>query len=151
MKKTDDFIANRIIWKAGHYKFSPTSTSFFKDLSLEIQQYLTNHLDNSSGIPILFFTKPTNEWTLLCTKQVICNDNQKIFRLDISQIKQLRPTLFDNISNEKSLNIRDSLKTEWHQVTVLDNKNDFYILHTDKGSDLFALWNILLMLIRFEN
>lgn len=151
MKKTDDFIANRIIWKAGHYKLSPTSTSFFKDLSFEIQQYLTNHLDNSSGIPILFFTKPTNEWTLLCTKQVICNDNKIIFLLDISQINQLRPTLFDSISNEKSLNLQDSLKTGWHQVTVLGNKNDCYILHADKGSDLFALWNILLMLIRFKD
>lgn len=148
MQKTDDFIINRLIWKAKKYKLPTEFSFFFTDISPVLQEYLNSQVDKeNSGTPVLFFTKPTKEWTLVCTKQVICNDNEKIFRLNIRDIKNFHLTAFEKYNSNK-INIQEAKKTEWNEVTVVDYADNKYILHADKGSDLFALWNILLMAAR---
>ena len=145
MQKTDEFIINRLTWKAKKYKLPTKFTFFFTDLSPSLQEYLNKQLDKEkSGTPVLFFTKPTKEWTLVCTRQVICNDNEKIFGLNFSDIKNFRPTAFEKYSDNK-IKLQDAKKTEWNEVTVIDKANNKHILHADKGKDLFALWNILSM------
>ena len=87
MEKSDDFIANRLLWKAEKYKLPTKSSFYYKDLSPDIQQYLNTYFDRStSGQPVLFFTKPTKEWTLICSRQVICNNNEKVFKINIRHI-----------------------------------------------------------------
>jgi len=39
-------------------------------------------------------------------------------------------------------------KGEWHEVVVNDKMGHSHTLHADKGKDLFALWNVLLLLWR---
>lgn len=149
MDKTDDFIANRLIWKAKNYNLPTSSSFFYNDLSSDVQQDLSSYFDNSaSGQPVLFFTKPSNEWTLVCTRQIICNDNKQVFRINFDNIDKFKPTLFYNVSKIQLADIKANPKPEWHQVTVVDKQNNSFILHADKGSDLFALWNILLMAAR---
>ncbi len=134
MHKTDEFIQNRIKWKAGKYGLSAGYTFFFDELGNEIKQYLMTLLDeNRSGIPVIFFTKPSKEWTLVCTKQVIGYDNQKTFKLN-----------FTDITRISGFN-KNKLKTDWDELNIIDKHNDQYILHTNNGYDHTALHNILLM------
>ncbi|QEC66225.1 hypothetical protein FRZ67_02470 [Panacibacter ginsenosidivorans] len=148
MQKTDEFIANRLTWKAKKYELPTKFAFFFTDLSPNLQDYLNTQVDKEkSGTPVLFFTKPTKEWTLVCTRQVVCNDNEKIFRLNFSDIRNFRPTAFEKYGNNK-ISLQDARKTEWHEVTVIDYADNKHIFHADKGSDLIALWNILLMAAR---
>ena len=66
MQKTDEFIINRLTWKAEKFKLPTKSAFYFKDLSSDLQEYLSNQIDKeTSGTPVLFFTKPTKEWTLV--------------------------------------------------------------------------------------
>jgi hypothetical protein len=99
-------------------------------------------------MPVLFFTKPTGEWTLLCTRQVICNDVKSVISLDISEIKRILPTAFDPTQLGKKIDISTiKKKSEWDTIQIIDKQDNSYILHADKGGDLFALWNILLMMV----
>ena len=149
MDKTEDYIASRIEWKAKRYNLPSQFSFFYNTLSSEIQQYLKTHTDKATcGQPILFFTKPTNEWTLICTRQVIFNDNKKVFKVNIQNVAHLKPTLLDSSSKGKMVDMKEIKKSEWHKVTIVDKQNNNYILHANKGNDLFALWNILLMLVR---
>jgi hypothetical protein len=92
-----------------------------------------------SGIPAIFFTKPSNEWTLLCTKQVIGYAEQKIFRINLQDIAVISPFL-----------IRKP-KGEWDELTVLDKQEKPYVFHTCSGSAHNALHNILLMCWRLTD
>ena len=148
MQKTDEYIINRLTWKAKKYELPTKFAFFFADLPPNLKEYLDTQIENEkSGIPVVFFTKPTREWTLVCTKQVICSDNEKIFKIDINNIKSFRPTAFDKYGINK-ISLQEAKKTEWNEVTVIDDTDNKYVLHADKGSDLFALWNILLMAVR---
>lgn len=137
MQKTDEVILNRIKWKAGKYKLSTGYTFFFGDLNDEIKKYLMTTIgENPNDIPVIFFTKPSKEWTLVCTKQIIGFHSQKIFKLPFEEIADI-----DGYHSNKE-------KTEWNELTVLDKQNNQYILHTNNGYDHVALHNILLMCIR---
>ena len=149
MHKTDDFIINRLMWKARKNNLPSSSSFFYNDLAPDVQQYLKIHFDEAmSGQPVLFFTKPTKEWTLVCSRQIVCNDNKQVFKINIQDIEKFKPTVFDNASKGQVIDLNGNKKSEWHQVTVVDKENNSYILHADKGSDLFALWSILLMAAR---
>ena len=143
MYKTDEFIANRLLWRAERHQL-PTEFSFFvKDLLPSIQEYITSLIDNTiSGQPVLLFTKPSNEWTLVCTRQVIFSDNSDIHTLGFADIQKFSP-IFINPLNGRLL--KD--KAEWDQITVYDKYSNPYILHANKGRALFALWDILLMAV----
>jgi hypothetical protein len=149
MQKSEAFIINRLIWKAGKYNLPGTFSLLFNDLPLSKQEFLKSQLAiELSGMPILYFTKPTGEWTLLCTRQVICNDVKSVISLDISEIKRILPTAFDPTQLGKKIDISTiKKKSEWDTIQIIDKQDNSYILHADKGSDLFALWNILLMMV----
>jgi hypothetical protein len=145
MQKADDFIAKRLTWKAGKYKLPTNFAFFFEDLTSTLREYLSSQLDTeTSGAPILFFTKPTKEWTLVCTKQVVCNNNEKIFKVNLCDIVSLRPAAFEKFAANK-ISLQEAKKAEWDEIAAIDNQNNKHILHADKGSDLFTLCNILLM------
>lgn len=149
MQKTEEFILNRLTWKARKYEFPTTYTFYFKDLSPDIQAYLYNQIDlTASDTPFLYFTKPTKEWTLICTRKIIYSDNEKTNSFNFSDIKSFKPTNFENIATEKSIDIKEVKKSEWDKVTIIDKQDMRHIIHADKGSDLFSLYNILLMAAR---
>jgi len=148
MEKTEDFIINRLTWKASKYKIPSDYSFYFNDLTIEIKNYLYNQFDNDiAGTPVLFFTKPTKQWTLICTKQVICNDNKKIIKLNLSDIEHFHPTAFKDYKTQK-IKFQEAQKSEWDKVDVTDKENRNYTFHAFKGADLFAMWNILLMAAR---
>jgi hypothetical protein len=150
MQKTDDQIENKLIWRARRNNLPSKSSFYFRDLSPEIKKYLSDQIDlATSGNPVLFFTRPTKEWTLICTRQVICNDTNKIFKLNLSDIEEILPTEFDpRIPGYLEVFKTVKKKAEWNEIKIIDRQNRSYILYADSGSDLFALWNILLMAIR---
>ena len=136
------------MWKAKRFNLPTKSSFFYNDLSPEVHEYLIGFVDKTtSGQPVLFFTKPTNEWTLVCSRQVICSDNEKVFRIDFKDIGKFKPTALEGVSKIHPDDIKAYKKSEWHQLTVVDRQSKYYILHADKGDDLFALWNILLMAV----
>jgi hypothetical protein len=134
MQKTDEFMLKRIMWKIRKYKISDGFTFFFDDLSNEIKEYLQANIDTSlSGIPVIFFTKPSKEWTLVCTKQIIGYDSQKIIWLNFKDIAEIH-----GLHSKKK-------KLELDELMVFDKQNNKYVFHSNSGYDHNALHNLLLM------
>jgi hypothetical protein len=149
MTKTDSFIKSRILWKAGKHKLPTVYSSYFSDLSPALQTYLEQYMEpGKSGIPVLFFTKPSQEWTLLCTRQVICSNNQSVFSIQINEIESFRPAIFDKSRPFRLMSYSEARKEEWHELVVVDKNGDLHTLHANKGKELFALWNVLEMVSR---
>jgi hypothetical protein len=116
MQKTDEYIEKKLIWKAGQNNLPTKSSFYFRDFSPEIKKHLFAQIDIvTSGIPVLLFTRPTKEWTLLCTRQVICYDTNRIIKIDISDIKQILPTEFDPRIVGHSIDTKTvKKKAEWN-------------------------------------
>ena len=151
MQKTDDFIVKKLKWKAEKFGLPTRFAFYFDDLSSRLKNHLIQQIDKENcGTPVLFFTKPTKEWTVVCSRKVICNDNLKIVSLNLSDIKQILPTAFDPTMIGQTIDINTvKKKTEWDTIKIIDKQGNSNILCADKGSDLFSLWNILLMVKRF--
>ncbi|MGG9963826.1 hypothetical protein [Ferruginibacter sp. SUN106] len=147
MQKTEDFILNRLKWKADKFGLPTEFAFYFNDLSSETKNHLVSQIDKAnSGTPVLYFTKPTNEWTLVCSRQVICCDNTKLVSLSISDIKRILPTAFDITLIGQPIDIKTvKKKSEWDTIKIIDKQDESNIFYANKGEDLFALWNILLM------
>ena len=151
MQKTDEFIIKKLKWKAEKFCLPTEFAFYFDDLPSQIKNELANQIDKENcGTPVLFFTKPTKEWTIICSQKVVCNDNTRIVSLSLSDIKQILPTAFDPTMIGKSLDINTvKKKTEWDTIKIIDKQGNSNIFCADKGSDFFSLWNILLMAKRF--
>lgn len=148
MYKTDEFIMGRVIWKTQQYESSALRTFYFKDLTSDTQSYLTNYLDKEkSGPPVLYFSELSGEWILICTRQVVCYNNQDVIKIDMATIDRLLPTVLDDPSKSQLQKFAEGehTKEELHELTVYDKKGNSYTLHTNKGAEFFALYDILLM------
>lgn len=152
MPKTEEFILNRLLWQARKYDLPREFSFIFNDLSPDIQLYLNNQRNIAeSGIPGLFFTKPTKEWTLVCTKQVIYHDNNNTISINLSDIDKVSSTVFDSNQRVQRADIRKmKTKSEWDTIKVTTKQENIYILHANKGAELFAMWNILLMAVNLS-
>lgn len=153
MQKSDDYIVSRILWKAGKYNLPTKSSFYFHNLSPDLQQYLSGQIEGSdSGTPVLFFTRPTREWTLLCTRQIIGHDTHHLIALYLRDIQQITTTALDPAAAGRPFRPATmKTKTEWDEIKVIDQHNNTHLFYAARGADLFALWNILLMAARLYN
>lgn len=153
MKKTDEYIENKLIWKAKQYKLPTDFAFYFRDLSDDIQSPFFAQIDvATSGNPVLLFTRRAEEWTLICTRQVIGKDKKGILSLNLGDIKQIFSAEIGPGLNWLSLD-RKSIKpkSEWSEITIIDRNDLSHAFYANNGSDLFSLWNILLMAKRLSS
>jgi len=131
---------NRIKWKAVKHGFPKRSngyTFFFDELPESIKRYLKSNLNEDlSGIPVIFFTKPSNQWTLLCTKRVVGYSGENVFGLNFQDISEIETYPFQ---------ITKKNKLDWDELTISDKQSNRYVFHTYDGYDHNLLHNILLM------
>lgn len=147
MQKTDEYIKSRLIWKANKHSLPTRFSLLFSDLSISVQKHLNDNIhETESGIPVLFFTKATQEWTLICTRQIVCNDNQKTFRINIADIDKIRAKPLYEYSKGYTNDTKAAKnKSEYHELLIIDKQGNIFIVHAAKGADLFSFWNILLL------
>ncbi|MET6997653.1 hypothetical protein [Chitinophaga defluvii] len=146
--KTDDFIRNRLIWKAKKYGLPSAYSLFYDDLPLELKENLAKHVTIAlTGTPVLFFTKPTKEWTLVCTRQLIGYNNHELYSVPLKTIGHITSRIVAEVSEKRIdlLNGKNIRKSEWEELIVRDIDDNVFLFHAYKGADLFALWNVVLM------
>jgi hypothetical protein len=153
MKKTDEHIENKLIWKAKQYDL-PTDFAFnFKDLSNDVQASFVCQIDIAiSGKPVLLFTTRTEEWTLICTRQVVGKDTKGLQSLNFWDIKQIFSAEIGLTLKYQSVDLKSiKPKSGWSEITVIDRHDLSHAFYANSGSDLFSLWNILLMAKRLSS
>ncbi len=151
MIRTDEFLKQKIGWKAARHGFPTATALYYTDLPADTRLSLEGHIDRaSSGLPVLFFRTTTGAWTLVCTRQVISFDHEATTVCNLSAIATLRPAVLDKASKAPLLVYKEGNhdKRTWNELVATDKQGNKYILRTSPGADLFALWNILLMTTR---
>ncbi|RZS91865.1 hypothetical protein [Aquimarina brevivitae] len=154
MRKTVEFIEDRIKWRASQHNLPNKNTFLFENLTDEVKMKYLNHFDEKdSGKIILLFTDSKNNWTALGTKRIIGYDGTKLNSVKLDSIEDVdsknRKEYFEKaeagetkLKKIKKRNERELLVTEF------DGKETIFI--TKKGSDLFSLWNIMIMITRLN-
>jgi hypothetical protein len=153
MKKTDEYIEKKLIWKAKQHKLPTEFAFYFNDLSDHIQASFLAHIDTAnSGKPVLLFTRRTEEWTLICVRQVICRDSKGITKLNFGDIKQIFSSEIGPVMKHQPVDLKSiKPKKEWSEITVIDHSDFSHVFYATGGPDLFSLWNILLMAKRLSS
>lgn len=147
MQKTDEYIASRLKWKAEQYKLPSQYSFYFENLTDEKKKYYSEFLiDKNVGIPTLIFTQPNSgKWTIIGTRKIIWGDNKQSESLIFSDIKEIRPHSLDSLEKMNQA-INDSLpKAEWNELTLTQINDSKSNVYAHKGSDYFAMWNIIRM------
>ncbi|KAA1238757.1 MULTISPECIES: hypothetical protein [Aquimarina] len=154
MRKTVEFIEDRIKWRASQHNLPNKTVFLFENLTDEVKMKYLNHFDEKdSGKIILLFTDSKNNWTALGTKRIIGYDGTKLNSVKLDAIEDVdsknRKEYFEKaeagetkLKKIKKRNERELLVTEF------DGKETIFI--TKKGSDLFSLWNIMIMITRLN-
>ncbi|MCF8716439.1 hypothetical protein JM658_16550 [Joostella atrarenae] len=98
------------------------------------------------GIPVLVFTQPNNDkWTIIGTRKIVWGEYDKFKSLLIETIKEMKPESLVKL-NETGKATKESMKkAEWDELTITSLNSEKFIIPAFKGSDFFAMWNILLM------
>ncbi|WP_299680610.1 hypothetical protein [uncultured Tenacibaculum sp.] len=154
MRKTVEFIEDRIKWRASQHNLPNKNAFLFENLTDEVKMKYLNHFDEKdSGKIILLFTDSKNNWTALGTKRIIGYDGTKLNSVKLDAIEDVdsknRKEYFEKAeageTKLKKINKRNEREL---LVTEFDGKETVFI--TKKGSDLFSLWNIMIMITRLN-
>jgi len=95
MEKTPEFLKNRILWRANHFKLAPDFTFLFEELPSSQQNAFSNLAETSGlGKPVIYFTKDINQWTLVCTNGIVSCYNDKSSKIYYTDIKSTTPEFF---------------------------------------------------------
>ncbi|MDN3494251.1 hypothetical protein [Winogradskyella bathintestinalis] len=147
MQKTDEYIAKRLKWKAEKHSL-PTQHSFlFESLPFENQKYYTELFKSQNiGIPVLVFTQPNNDkWTIIGTRKIVWGEYDKFQSLLIENIKEMKPESLVKLMETGKVTKESIKKADWDELTITNLNSEKFIIPAFKGSDFFAMWNILLM------
>lgn len=154
MRKTPEFIEDRIKWRASQHNLPNKNVLLFENLSTETKtKYLTHFNEEESGKIILLFTDSKNNWTALGTKKIIGFDGTKFNAVKLDSIEDVdsknRKEYFEKAeaSETKLKKIKKRNESEL-LITQFNEKETIFI--TKKGSDLFSLWNIMIMITRLN-
>lgn len=152
MRKTDQDIEKKLRWNAARYCL-PTSFSFYwKDLPTGRQSDVASQIDvTTSGEPVLIFTTATGKWTLICTRQVIGFDGQRLERMYLTEMRQMMPHGIPPLGDQPNATRLTINKAEWNRLMITGSGDTSLTLYAQAGPDFFALWNILQMVRRLLN
>ncbi len=155
MSKTLEFIENRIRWRASQHDIpNKKSTFFFENLTLEEQSHYLSHFNEKDiGKIILLFKGSKRNWTGIGTKMIFGYNGTEFHSVELNRIKDVdsknRKEYFDKAESEK-LKPKKFKKKNERELLIIDSLGNETVFITKKGHDLFALWNIMLMITRFN-
>jgi hypothetical protein len=141
MKKSEEFIEQRILWAAGRHNL-PSKNSFpiqdigdvnFAGLELAKLEYL--------GKPIYLFFEDECNWSVLGTLGITGLNDSTYNSIKYEEIKDLEG--FDE------LKIGRKRKGDLNELKVITSQK-MTVFRSKSGGDFFALWNICLMLQRIS-
>ncbi len=150
MEKTEEFIENRIKWRATKHDLPNKNVLLFENLTDDKKaEYLTHFNENDCGKLILLFTDSKKYWTAIGTKQIIGFDGANYNSVELNSIKDVdsknRKKYFEKAEAGET-KLKKIKKRNESKLLITDFKGKDTIFLTKKGSDLFSLWNIMMMI-----
>eukprot|EP00237_Pycnococcus_provasolii_P002636 CAMPEP_0119206522 /NCGR_PEP_ID=MMETSP1316-20130426/40430_1 /TAXON_ID=41880 /ORGANISM="Pycnococcus provasolii, Strain RCC2336" /LENGTH=157 /DNA_ID=CAMNT_0007202923 /DNA_START=1085 /DNA_END=1555 /DNA_ORIENTATION=+ len=153
MEKSDEFIKGRIIWKAEQYNCPSETVLLFEDISENHQAKGLSSIDTSQvGTPVLLFNGENGTWTLICTKGFVFESNGIVNSIEFSEIRNhaIGDDPFDKLLKNTSKRTKKFDKREQHKILIENRDDEILEINAKKGSDIFALYNLLLMMLNLK-
>jgi len=136
MNKSDDFIEDRIRWRAKQGNLPSSSTFYWEDSPVEYKNIRFQNL----GIPVVISINDVNNLLIVCTKGIFIKSDGRTSYVQYTDISDIESPPLKK--NEK--------KSELSYLKLVLKNNDVCALKAEEGAAFFSIWNILLMLIRMN-
>lgn len=156
MSKSNEYIEGRIKWRAEQNKLPSDNAFHFDTLNCKLKLKFENLFKGIDlGIPILLFLGEENTWTIVGTRKAISGTFKNFEQISYSEIT--KHTVGDDpfhefyAPEEDEYDVEEFHKMAQHQILLRNKNNEVITLNTSQGSDLYALYNILIMMIRLAS
>ncbi len=137
MKNTDEFLEDRIRWRAKQHGIPKQRTLFWEEV-LEIPSII---LSPELGDPVLFSSSGKEDFIVLCTRGAAVKNegvDSSFIYSDIHEIRDVPPDMPRKI------------KAELYQLVVVLNDGNHVKISPEPHGPASSIWNILLMLQRMS-
>ena len=135
MAKSDNFIEDRIRWRAEQYNLKASATMFWEDTPLNYKASIPEEL----GIPVILSVEDVDNYIAVCTRGAFCKNGGEDFIFLHSQVSDFNGQI-----------AKGSAKSELDYLNVSIEDNRDIMVKTEKGEPLSMVWNILRMLQRMS-
>jgi hypothetical protein len=139
----DNWMEARILAKARKHRLPGGRTQRFQDLAPERQAEMKEQAGSQlRGRPVLAFVDSSSRWTLLTTREVICQDTGGLRAVKIGELASVA-----NASEPPAGATLEEVgrwKGSWEYLRVVDRGCHASLIWVPCGGEAYALWNILL-------
>jgi hypothetical protein len=136
--QSDDWLENRIRWKAAKHGLPADHTFAFPDLQETHRDDFTRVAEQRGvGKPVLAFLDFGSRWTLLGTRRIVSSYDETLIEVELSEVREVGRRDRDLSKHELEF-LRLETKTSDSPIVVW----------APRGREFFALWSILSMLCR---
>lgn len=154
MRKTEEFIENRIKWRALKHDLPNKNVHLFENLTNDKkEEYLIHFNEKNCGKIILLFTDSKKNWTAIGTKKIIGFDGTEFNSVELNSIKDVdsknRKEYFEKAEAEET-KLKKIKKQNERELLVTEFNGNETIFITKKGSNFFSLWNIMIMITQLN-
>jgi hypothetical protein len=143
----EEWVAGRILWKAGKHGLPRGRTHLFADLPDDLRElFAAVAVERAAGSPVLALVDSRDRWTLLATRKVVSLHGEKFHECRLDRFYDAGPR--DGCPPGATLDQAGQWKLSWEYLRVTDDTGAVADLWVPCGSEAYALWNILLMFPR---
>ncbi|SEC41862.1 hypothetical protein SAMN04489761_2939 [Tenacibaculum sp. MAR_2009_124] len=156
MKRSDEYLENRIRWRVRKNNVLCSKVSFFEDLDKLKQQKLIALLTPQNiGNPVVYFKGRKRNWTIIGTQKIACGNDTFADSIAYENINQWTP--YDYPLDEPKTTI-EYLKARYfgyikrlqYKILMEEKGGRRVIFYGPRGWKLYDILNITLMMERFK-
>lgn len=135
----------RILIKLRKHGLPGGRTHRFGDLAVGHQEAIQCAASTQlQGRPVMVCMGSLDRWTLLSTREVICNDSgelRKVVLRELRSVESVHDFEFPSGGSDEEI---ARWKGSWEYLKVVDRYRRKHLIWVPCGGEAFALWNILL-------
>lgn len=153
MKHSDEWLEDRIRWKARTYSLAAGRTWFMADAPVELKRTLAEAVSTlDAGLPVLAGYDSPSRWSLIATRQFIGFADGRHRSVTHNSVADIKPRDFPP-DNHRLMSTDEALqwKRSWEWLQVFRASGELEEFWVPAGTGAFAIWNVLLMLAQMES
>jgi hypothetical protein len=155
MKHSEEYIENRIKWRAKRNGLPKKNSHFFNELHPDERRKFEPILESEPiGTPVLVFRAKNNHWTILGTQKIASGSDSSVHTIEYTQIvdSTIGDDPFGQFSSKKptklSLFLFRLRKFKQDRILVTEKGGKVITLYGPKGEEIYEVYNIMLMIQR---
>ena len=144
MMNQDEWVENRLLWKARKHNLPTEHILYFSDVRHNLRDKINQVTSNRSvGFPVIVLFRDNECWTLLGTRKMISFHSNDVHECDLRSLLAVRPGT-DPPPGGSLMEI-GSWKGSWDFLRVCDGNKMALKIWVPRGFESYILENMLLL------